>query len=146
MMRISIRQRLTLWYAAALLVGLGLFALAMWVSLQERLISGVDARLAQRIKGLETALGAEAEIRDRAQLEQELAEFVREIPDGSLVQLRRHRGRRPAPHPESADTPAPRRRDCAVHGNHWRETTTDRHRPPAIRRVRLRCSGRGLAR
>jgi heavy metal sensor kinase len=60
----------------------------MWVSLQERLIAGVDGRLRQRIQGLETALGAEAEIRDRAQLQQELAEFVREIPDGSLVQLR----------------------------------------------------------
>ena len=58
-MRISIRQRLTLWYAAALLAGLGIFALAMWVSLQERLVSGVDARLAQRIQGLETALGRE---------------------------------------------------------------------------------------
>jgi heavy metal sensor kinase len=92
MMRISIRQRLTLWYAAALLAGLGIFALAMWVSLQERLVSGVDARLAQRIQGLETALGAEAEIRDSAQLQQELAEFVREIPDGSLVQLRNTAG------------------------------------------------------
>ena len=60
----------------------------MWVALQERLIAGVDGRLRQRIQGLETALGAEAEIRDRAQLQQELAEFVREIPDGSLVQLR----------------------------------------------------------
>jgi len=87
-MRISIRQRLTLWYAAALLIGLGIFALGMWVELQERLISGVDARLAQRVQGLQTALGAEAEIRDRARLQQELAEFVREIPDGSLVQLR----------------------------------------------------------
>jgi two-component system heavy metal sensor histidine kinase CusS len=87
-MRISIRQRLTAWYAAALLLGLGIFALGMWVSLQERLIAGVDGRLRQRIQGLETALGAEAEIRDRAQLQQELAEFVREIPDGSLVQLR----------------------------------------------------------
>ena len=87
-MRISIRQRLTAWYAAALLLGLGIFALGMWVALQERLITGVDGRLRQRIQGLETALGAEAEIRDRAQLQQELAEFVREIPDGSLVQLR----------------------------------------------------------
>jgi two-component system, OmpR family, heavy metal sensor histidine kinase CusS len=87
-MRISIRQRLTLWYAAALLIGLGIFALGMWVELQERLISGVDARLTQRIQGIETALGAEAEIRDRTRLQQELAEFVREIPDGSLVQLR----------------------------------------------------------
>ncbi len=87
-MRVSIRQRLTLWYAAALLMGLAVFASAMWISLQERLIAGVDARLAQRIQGLETALGADAEIRDRAQLQQELGEFVREVPDGSVVQLR----------------------------------------------------------
>lgn len=87
-MRISIRQRLTVWYAAALLIGLGIFAAGMWVELEERLISGVDARLAQRIRGLETALGAEADIRDRVQLQQELAEFVRDVPDGSLVQLR----------------------------------------------------------
>ena len=87
-MRISIRQRLTAWYAAALLLGLGIFALGMWVQLRERLIAGVDARLTQRIQGLETALGAQAEIRDRAQLQEELAEFVRETPDGSLVQLR----------------------------------------------------------
>jgi len=87
-MRISIRQRLTAWYAAALLLGLAIFALGMWVELQERLIAGVDTRLAQRIQGLETALGVEVEIRDRAQLQQELGEFVREVPDGSLVQLR----------------------------------------------------------
>jgi heavy metal sensor kinase len=87
-MRVSIRQRLTAWYAAALLLGLGIFALGLWISLQQHLIAGVDARLAQRIQGLNTALGAEAEIRDRVQLQQELAEFVREIPDGGLVQLR----------------------------------------------------------
>jgi len=50
-MRISIRLRLTAWYAAALLLGLGIFALGMWVSLQEGLIAGVDARLSQRMKG-----------------------------------------------------------------------------------------------
>jgi heavy metal sensor kinase len=113
-MRISIRQRLTAWYAAALLLGLGIFAIGMWVSLQERLIAGVDARLAQRIQGLETALGAEAEIRDRAQLQQELDEFVREIPDGSLVQLREASGvlllpssKEPALPPATAGQTAP---------------------------------------
>ena len=87
-MRISIRQRLTLWYAAALLAGLAVFASALWICLEERLMAGVDARLRQRVQGLETALGADAEIRDRAQLQQELGEFVREVPDGSVVQLR----------------------------------------------------------
>jgi heavy metal sensor kinase len=104
-MRISIRQRLTAWYAAALLIGLGIFALGMWVSLQERLIAGVDTRLAQRIQGLETALGAEAEIRDRAQLQQELGEFVREIPDGSLVQLRETSGLLLLPSPKQPVLP-----------------------------------------
>ena len=111
MMHISIRQRLTAWYAAALLLGLGIFALGMWVQLRERLIAGVDARLTQRIRGLETALGAPAEIRDRAQLQEELAEFVREIPDGSLVQLRDAAGAvlRPTPNQDVLRPPAGRR-------------------------------------
>jgi hypothetical protein len=88
MMRLSIRQRLTAWYAAALLLGLSIFAFSMWVSLRQRLIAGVDSRLAQRIQGLKTAVGAEAEIRDRNQLLREFDEFLREVPDSSLVQLR----------------------------------------------------------
>jgi heavy metal sensor kinase len=86
MIRLSIRQRLTAWYAAALLLGLIVFGFSMWVSLRQRLIAGVDARLAQRLQGLKSAL--EPEIRDRARLRKELAEFVREVPDSSLVQLR----------------------------------------------------------
>lgn len=88
MMRLSIRLRLTAWYAAALVAGLALFGAAMWLALEHRLIAGVDLRLAQRVEGLRTALGVEAGIKDRAQLQQELSEFVREIPDGSLIQLR----------------------------------------------------------
>jgi two-component system heavy metal sensor histidine kinase CusS len=106
-MRISIRQRLTAWYAAALLLGLAIFALGMWAELQERLIAGVDARLTQRIQGLETALGAEAEIRDHVQLQQELTEFVREIPDGSLAQLRDPSGVLLLPSPKQRVLPPP---------------------------------------
>ncbi len=87
-MRFSIRLRLTAWYAAALLAGLALFGAGMWVALEQRLVAGIDLRLAQRIAGLQTALGPDAEIKNRAQLRQELSEFVREVPDGSLVQLR----------------------------------------------------------
>ncbi len=107
MIRISIRQRLTAWYAIALLFGLGIFALAMWVELQERLIAGVDARLTQRIQGLVTAIGAEAKIRDHAQLQQELAEFVGEISDGSLVQLRETSGLLLLPSPKQPVLPPP---------------------------------------
>jgi heavy metal sensor kinase len=101
-MRISIRQRLTAWYAAALLLGLALFALGMWIALEQRLVAGVDARLALRIRGLQTALGAEAEIKDRVQLNRELAEFIHEVPDGSVVQLRESTDRaRPASVPKT---------------------------------------------
>jgi heavy metal sensor kinase len=106
-MRISIRQRLTAWYAAALLFGLAIFALGMWVSLQERLIAGVDMRLSQRMKGLETALGADAKIRNRARLQQELAEYVSEISDGSLVQLRETSGALVLPTPKAPGLPPP---------------------------------------
>src|SRR5205823_4059430 len=54
MMRLSLRQRLTAWYAAALLLGLAILAISMWVMLRERLIAGVDARLAQRVRGFES--------------------------------------------------------------------------------------------
>jgi heavy metal sensor kinase len=85
-MRLSIRQRLTAWYAAALLLGLIVFGFTMWFSLRQRLVAGVDARLAQRLQGMRAAL--EPEIRDRARLQRELSEFSREVPDSSLVQLR----------------------------------------------------------
>jgi heavy metal sensor kinase len=84
--RLSIRQRLTAWYAAALLLGLIVFGFTMWVSLRQRLVAGVDSRLAQRLQGLKSAL--DPEIRDRAHLQKELAEFLREVPDSRLVQLR----------------------------------------------------------
>jgi heavy metal sensor kinase len=87
-MRLSIRQRLTAWYAVALLLGLSLFGFSMWFSLRQRLIAGIDARLAQRIQGLKIALGPDAKIRNRAQLLRELDEFLSEVPDSSLIQLR----------------------------------------------------------
>lgn len=87
-MGLSIRQRLTAWYAAALVLGLAIFGLGLWVELQSRLMAGLDSRLALRLQGLEAALGSDSEIRDGSQLDHELAEFAREIPDGSFVQLR----------------------------------------------------------
>lgn len=84
----SIRVRLTMWYSVVLLLGLALFGFGMWWALEQRLIDGVDTRLALRMQGLRSALGAEAEIHDRGQLQQELSEFAGQIPDGALIQLR----------------------------------------------------------
>ncbi len=105
-MRLSIRLRLTAWYATALLAGLALFGAGMWIALEQRLVAGVDLRLAQRIQGLQTALGPDAEIKTRAQLQQELSEFVREVPDGSLVQLRDSAGTAMLPVPDQAVFPS----------------------------------------
>jgi heavy metal sensor kinase len=87
MTRVSIRLRLAAWYCAVLLLGLSLFGFGMWYVLQLRLVAGVDQRLSQRVAGLRTALGAEADIHSGAQLQQELAEFAGEVSDGTLVQL-----------------------------------------------------------
>ena len=85
---VSIRLRLTAWYSAVLLLGLALFGLGMWLALEQRLIAGVDTRLAQRVQGLRSALGAEGEIKDRGRLQRELSEFASEIPDDGFIQLR----------------------------------------------------------
>ena len=88
---LSIRSRLSLWYALVMLVGFSVFGFGMWLALEHRLVAGVDAHLAQRMKGVKNALGG-AEIRSRDQLQQELSEFAAEIPDGTLVQLRDRSG------------------------------------------------------
>ncbi len=85
---ISIRLRLTAWYAVALTLGLVLFGFVMWLAAERRLISGVDARLAQRLAGLEDSLNKESRWKSRSHLQRELAEVIGAYPDGSLIQIR----------------------------------------------------------
>ncbi len=131
-MRLSIRLRLTAWYAAALLAGLALFGSAMWIALEQRLIAGVDLRLAQRVEGLRSALGPDAGIKDRTQLQQELSEFVREIPDGGLVQLRDSSGTVLLPLSAQPVFPSP---------PHPRDTVTLRDRRFRVTSAPLPCVG-----
>lgn len=107
MTRISIRFRLTIWYSTVLLLGLVLFGAGMWTKLERRLIAGVDATLAQRVQGLKTyfEVEGETEVKDREQLEQELSEFAREVPEGALIQLRDSTGRLLLPFPENSGFP-----------------------------------------
>jgi len=92
-----ISVRLTLWYSAVLLLGLALFGGAMWFALGNRLVAGVDERLAQRVQGLQTVLEVESEITDGEALRKELAEFAREVPEGALIELLDSSGRRILP-------------------------------------------------
>ncbi len=89
---LSIRLRLTLWYTAVLLLGLALFATGMWIALQQRLVSGVDSRLSQRVEGLRTVLRLEKDVTGREQLREELSEFIQAIPEGSSIALRDSQG------------------------------------------------------
>jgi heavy metal sensor kinase len=88
MARLSTRTRLTFWYAAVLLLGLTLFGSGLWFAVKQRLLAGVDDRLAQRVRGVQTVLEIEGADADRAQMAIELSEFAREVPDGTLMQLR----------------------------------------------------------
>lgn len=82
----SIRARLTIWYAAVLLAGMVLFGWVLSTTLERRLVRDVDAQLVQRIDGLKVLTGIEGESISR--LAEELHEFEREIPNGSLFEVR----------------------------------------------------------
>src|SRR5712671_90251 len=83
----SIRIRLTVWYSAVLLFGLVLFGVVTWVGLEHRLMNGVNTRLADRVKSLKTVLQVEGWSTDRKYLQEELAEFAQEIPEGALIEI-----------------------------------------------------------
>jgi len=92
MLRLSIRLRLTLWYSAVLLLGLLLFAYGMWLALQQHLVSGIDVRLAQTAEGLGILLASEETFPDLDHLQEEIAEYLKEVPTRSLIQLRMDTG------------------------------------------------------
>jgi heavy metal sensor kinase len=102
---LSIRLRLTMWYSAVLLAALAVFGFGMWFALEHRLMAGVDTRLAQRIQGARNALGAEAEVHNRRQLQRELSEFAAEIPDGAPIQLWDRSGAAMLPNPKQIALP-----------------------------------------
>jgi len=85
----SIRFRLTVWYAVALTLGLGLFSSLVWLLLRNRLISELDQDLAGRASRFEQYFrGESAEVGDPDQLRDELDEFCQALPPSSYVRLR----------------------------------------------------------
>ncbi|HEX5432473.1 MAG TPA: ATP-binding protein [Bryobacteraceae bacterium] len=103
--RHSLRLRLTLWYSAVLLAGLALFGLTTWFVFQARLMAGVDQRLEQTLQGLQTVFTIEGADQS-ADLGEELEEYVREVPDGGLIQLTDSSGRQILPAGKPEDFPA----------------------------------------
>lgn len=87
----SIRLRLTMWYFLVLLAGLGLFGAGTWFGLEHRLIAGVDERLAQRARGLQSVLDA-LDSDDQPELEDDLSDFAKQTGDNSLLEIRDSEG------------------------------------------------------
>jgi hypothetical protein len=125
--RWSIGQRLTAWYATVLLAGLALFGAGIWLLLENRLMAGIDESLAQEIAGLQTVFQIEGPESDARQLQIELAEFTREIPEGGLIQLRDNSGKvlLPADGASIFDEVIPGYRTMARKGRSLRILTAD---------------------
>jgi heavy metal sensor kinase len=83
----SIRFRLTVWYAVALSLGLGLFSCLIWLSLRERLVSELDHDLAGRSARFEEYLLRVSQRIQGDRLKHELAEFCQALPPGSSVDV-----------------------------------------------------------
>ena len=92
MRSLSIRLRLTLCYSAVLMLGLSLFGYGMWLALQQRLIAGVDGRLERQAEGLRLALEAEDLAANPGPFHEEIAECVKGMPAGAVIQFRAHTG------------------------------------------------------
>jgi len=88
----SIRFRLTVWYAAALTLGLGLFSGLIWLSLRSRLVSELDRDLAGRSGRFEQYFRGESLEAQGDQLRDELDEFCQALPPASYVDLRGSEG------------------------------------------------------
>ncbi len=82
----SIRFRLTAWYAAILTAGLALFGTLMWLSLRHRLLNEVDEDLAGR------AMRFEKYFRDEAANPDELNEFCQALPPHSYIDVHGSKG------------------------------------------------------
>ena len=129
--RLSIRLRLTLWYAAVLLAGLSVFAGGMWFAIHQRLTAGVDQRLAAKVQGIRALLEIEGGM-NTAQLKDELSEFARGMPDGTLLLVREPGGQRILTSPERGaaflaelePSPQPRYRSIDDKGRPFRVLTT----------------------
>jgi heavy metal sensor kinase len=124
----SLRWRLTLWYAAALLAGLLVFAGWMWFAIRQYLATGADDRIARRQQGLYRAIESEVNEPISALLE-ELREFGLEIPEGELTAVRGRGGQdllRPAGISEAVLWNAPQDviGDLWVGGVHYRASRT----------------------
>lgn len=85
---LSIRFRLTAWYALILAAALGLFSGLLWLSLRQQLLSEVDRDLSDRAAGFESYVMREATEVAPANLKDEMEEFCQGLPSADYLELR----------------------------------------------------------
>jgi heavy metal sensor kinase len=88
----TIRARLTAWYALALAAGLSLFAATIWLSMRSSLTSSLDATLAAHGHSLAQFVQNELEGPHPPHLRTELREFSQGLPQGIAIELHDLRG------------------------------------------------------
>jgi two-component system, OmpR family, heavy metal sensor histidine kinase CusS len=82
----SIRFRLTLWYTLALVIGLLLFAVAIWLAMARSLSRDIDQRLDAQVKSTQAFLSEE--LKDpHVKLPEELSEYALALPKGTLLKV-----------------------------------------------------------
>ena len=88
----SIGFRLTVWYAAILTAGLGLFGSLLWLSLRSRLIDEVDRDLQGRASRFEQYFRTQSRRSPVAEIIDELEEFCQALPPSSSIEVRGSKG------------------------------------------------------
>jgi two-component system heavy metal sensor histidine kinase CusS len=102
--QLSIRLRLSLWYAAVLLAGFVLFSLLLWFAVRQGLVASVDHTLDRRVQGaVELIEETSREGGGIPAIQDELGEYADSVPEGRLIRVTGPNGQRIFP----IDTPAP---------------------------------------
>ena len=83
----SIRLRLTLWYSTVFALGLGCFALIVWLGLRSLLLGDVDTWLIRQSDGFERFVIGELLSSTEEGVIEETREFSTGLPEGSGIQL-----------------------------------------------------------
>jgi two-component system, OmpR family, heavy metal sensor histidine kinase CusS len=102
---ISIRFRLTVWYALVLAGGLIVFAGLIWISLRHTLMHEVDQELGNRAYSFELFLKSEMAEVPAPPLKEEIEEFCTALPPLSYLQVRSLESNFAFSYPENSQAP-----------------------------------------
>jgi signal transduction histidine kinase len=88
----GIRVRLTLWYLAILVLGLGALGIGSWFAMRASLFHAIDHELADRIKGVEKFMNEQISSLTLVEIRDEFREHSVLGPGGDLFQVCNQRG------------------------------------------------------